>query len=217
MIWEHTWPEPQVIEAATYEDFLDSECIDVIFLRLAGPLPAFLQEDFGIRLLEDAPLEACPTPMALWVCHESRQHTLSQYRSMEHAEAAVGSFYFNPSRDILWFSIDFIDEDNNLRDLERYYEGQLDSFKTVLVEEEEWSNSTPVEYIETYLAPLRGIETIQLVYGDCEDDTDDILDIEDEELHSRADEYRAQYAEFLGHQECATKSIRYMDRSGRIY
>ena len=46
---------------------------------------------------------------------------LSQYRRMEHTAAKEGSFYFNPSRDVLWLSTDFTDVPEYLEQLTRYY------------------------------------------------------------------------------------------------
>lgn len=120
MIWEHTWPAPRVIEAAIEDvegeneeddeeedeedDNDDDEDEDFLseftLLRLAGSLSAFLECDFGHKILEEGPVEKCPFPVTLRVCHESRQHTLTQYILIQHAKLEA-SFYFNPYRDSL--------------------------------------------------------------------------------------------------------------------
>ncbi|KAH6714732.1 hypothetical protein BKA61DRAFT_362552 [Leptodontidium sp. MPI-SDFR-AT-0119] len=105
MIWEHTWPAFRIMEAAICEDetTAEDEYIDAAVLRFARSLSVFLEEDFGSTIVEGQPLERCPPPVTLQVCKESRKHTLSQYRVMEHTNSKLGSFCFNPSRDILWF------------------------------------------------------------------------------------------------------------------
>jgi hypothetical protein len=234
MIWEHTWPAPRVIEAAIEgvdeEDHEDDEqegegedddeeedsLPELTLLRLAGSLSAFLECDFGHKILEEGPVEECPLPVALRVCHESRQHTLTQYILMQHAQLEA-SFYFNPYRDSLWFSMDFTDEPRYLRELKRYYGGQLGQFRTVLVDEGDWTEFSPAGYILDNIAPLGGVKTVQVVYGDHDEDKDTLMVIDAEELHARADEHRAEFVEFLKIQKSTVESIQYMDRSGRLY
>jgi len=65
-----------MIEGVTCKDEEAEEYIEATNFRIAGPLSALLEQDFGTRILEGERFEECP-PMALQVCHESRKHTLS--------------------------------------------------------------------------------------------------------------------------------------------
>src|SRR5258708_7157930 len=86
-------------------------------------------------------------------CHKSRRHTLNAFRRMQHTEPRRGSFYFNPYRDVLWLSMDFTDDPLYLEDLQRCYGKQPGSFKSLLVEESEWIETTPAKYTYSYLKP----------------------------------------------------------------
>ena len=246
MIWERTWPTSRVIEGAICEDNTAEEYADVAILRFAGPLSLLLEGDFGTRIIEGKPLERCPPLMALQVCRESRSHTLSQYRIIEHKRSRQGSFYFNPYRDVLWLSFDFTDEPEYLRDLQHCYGEQLNAIETLLVEEIEWNNSTPAGYTFNYLVPFTGLKFILVLFSDNDEDTDEDavyedavdednggesggesggdniednneLESEARELLERADELRAEYTEFLKVCKQTAKTIRCMDRSGTFH
>jgi hypothetical protein len=188
MIWEYTWPGPRMIEGITCEDEEAEEYITATNLRIAGPLSALLEQDFGTRTLGGNRFEECPPPVALQVCHESRKHTLSQYHTVE---SMAGPFYVNPYRDILWLSMDLTDEPECLQDLIRYHERELNTFTTVLVEEYEWAENTPAGYASKYLAHLRGLQTILIVRGDFDEDSGELMEINTTDLYARADEVRA--------------------------
>ncbi|KAH6704089.1 hypothetical protein BKA61DRAFT_450808, partial [Leptodontidium sp. MPI-SDFR-AT-0119] len=166
LTWEQTWPEPRLIEAAICEDETTIEYEDVAILRFAGSLSTLLDVNFGTRIIEQGPAESCPPPVSLYVCHESRKHTLKQYRLMEHTNAKAGSFYFNPRHDVLWFSFDFTDELDYLRDLLRCYGEQLNDIESVLIEEAEWEELTPARYKSKYLSRLRGLKSITVLFRD---------------------------------------------------
>lgn len=112
-----------MIEAATREyETAPDESRDIVILRFAGPLSVVLDDDWFLsKAVQEGLLVYCRPPVSLQVCKESRMHTLSQYRPMEHAAAKEGSFYFNPSRDVLWLSTDFTDVPEYLEQLTRYY------------------------------------------------------------------------------------------------
>lgn len=203
-----------MIEGVTCEDEEAEEYIEATNFRIAGPLSALLQQDFGTRILEGERSEECPPPVAVQVCHESRKHTLSQYHIVE---SMAGPFYVNPYRDVLWLSMDLTDEPECLQDLIRYHEREINTFTTVLVEEHEWAENTPAGYASKYLALLGGLKTILIVWGDFDEYTDELMEIDTKDLHARADEVRAQYSELLKDHKCTAKSIRYMDRRGRFY
>ncbi|KAI9742752.1 MAG: hypothetical protein M1818_003481 [Claussenomyces sp. TS43310] len=235
MIWEYTWPAPRMIEATSVlvcmegndyyrweqnpaseeEEGSDPPLREFTVLRLAGSLSGLLQQDFGFRALEEEEelAEDCPPPVALQVCQSSRRHTLNHYVRMQHAEIATRSFYFNPRRDVLWFSEQFTDEPGCMREVQRYYAG-LDSIKTILVEEFEWVERTP----EAYVPYLRGLETIQIVSDNFDEDSD--YEVEDhgvEEMQRRANQCRAEFAEISIKEGWAVKNIIFSDRLGNFY
>lgn len=166
MIWEFTWPPSRVIEATYYEDLDDEEFREITILRLGGSLSGFLKRDFGSRILQDKPLEDCDQyPIALEVCNESRRHTLKKYTALQHEEYRAGSFWFSPYYDFLWFSHDFTDEICNIGDIEDYYGDQLNLIENVLVEDTEWSYTTPADYTENYLCRFDNIKNLFVLCG----------------------------------------------------
>jgi hypothetical protein len=152
--------------------------------------------------------------MALQVCHESRKHTLSQYYIVE---SIASPFYVNPYRDVLWLSMDLTDEPECLQDLMCYYEGELNTFTAVLIEEHEWAENTPAGYASKYLALLGGLKTILIVWGDFDEYTDELMEIDTKDLYARAGEVGAQHSELLKDYKCTAKSIQYIDRRGKFY
>lgn len=235
MIWEHTWPEPRIIEAAICEDETTVEYTDIAILRFAGPMSVCLDEkDFWSRVVEGRPLNRCSHPVALQVCRESRRHALTKYRTMEHTNSLAGWFYFNPCRDVLWFSFDFMGDfevQTYLRDLESCYGGQLSTIETVLVEELEWNEKLLSMYSLLYTKPLSGLKAILLLLDDDNEDDDSQEEgteedkesddqqtqSQDEELRERADELREEYADFLEYKGGTWPNVLCMDRTGTIY
>lgn len=67
---------------------------------------------------------------------------------------------------MLWLSFDFTE------DLERYYGEQLNAIGILLVEETEWNDMTPVYYTSNYLTHFNGLQTILILIGDSDEDTD---------------------------------------------
>lgn len=254
MIWECTWPAPRVIEAASHETYEDADETDdedseetdedagydeFTILRPGGSYSSFFTYNAfnGWRILDSPPLEQCPHPVALQVCHESRHHTLKEYTAMQHTKSTLGSFYFSPNRDFLWFCIDFTDEPKRVDDLKAFYGNQLQNFKRVLVMDIVWTEDMPSAYTRVFLAALGDLEEIRLVYYNSEDNdnnnnTDDNNNDNDndnendsnstdtEDLHAIAAELKAEYAEFVEAVETSqgvAKRIRYMDFKGKFY
>ncbi|KAL5330845.1 hypothetical protein ACEPPN_000370 [Leptodophora sp. 'Broadleaf-Isolate-01'] len=182
LTWEHTWPEPRLIEAALCEGETTIQYTDVAILRFVGTLSTVLNMNVGRRVVEQRPVESCPPPVSLFVCHESRKHTLKQYRSMEHTNSKAGSFYFNPRHDVFWFSFDFAEEPDCRRDLLRFCNEQLSDIESVLVEEAEWEEITPARYNSKYLSSLSGLKVITVLFSlfDDEDDKDSVQDNDEE-------------------------------------
>jgi hypothetical protein len=220
MIWSFTWPEARVMEVANTEfDMEKIEYTGTTYLRLAGSLLALLKTDFGgDRTLDNVrPLEHCPPPVALWVCQESRGHTLSQYRTMQHAESTTYSFFFNPSCDILWFCRELTGQPKCQRDLQLSYGGQLDTITTVLVEEAEWAYSTPARYTSYFLATLSCLETIVLVYGVIDGVGNLITEAAAPDHRIRAEKLRVQFTELCRSGKFTERALEYVDRDGRFY
>lgn len=92
---------------------------------------------------------------------------------MEHLSSRPGCFYFDPRRDVLWLSLDFTDEPEHLRDLQRFYGEQLRTIQTLLVEEEEWAETTPAQYTSQFLGPFCGLETVLVLLEDANEDVDE--------------------------------------------
>jgi hypothetical protein len=234
-----------MIEGAIYEgETFQEEDEDVAILRLAGPVSVLLSEDFGIRAVEEEPRMRCRPPVSLHVCRESRMHTLSQYRQLEHSVTTQGSFYFNPYRDVLWLSQDFTDRPEYFGDLERCYGEQLNAIETLLVEESEWNIHTPALYTSWHLGNFGGLKVILLLFEEADNDTDgDDEEVEDTEynedahgcgkgqaeggdprsdtetrqFHARADRLRAGYAELLEHRDGLAKKFQCVDRNLTLY
>lgn len=136
IIWEYTWPEARVIEAAIHVDFSGDEATEWTYLRPAGSLAAFLRTVVFWRDLDTkSPLETCSPPQALGICRESREHTLRHYKFMKHSMFPQHSFYFNSLRDVLWLSLDIASEWEDLEDFREFYDGSLNSFKTLLIQD----------------------------------------------------------------------------------
>jgi hypothetical protein len=82
MIWEHTWPAAQVVEAAYREEFDadNDECYEFTIFRPVSSLDSLLRTNFSMRPLEVlSPLKKCLFPIALQICQESRMYTLKTY------------------------------------------------------------------------------------------------------------------------------------------
>ena len=82
--------------------------------------------------------------------------------------------------------------------------------------EHEWDKNTPAGHASKYLSLLDGLDMILIAWGDFDEDSE-LLEINTKDLHARADEVRAQHSELLKYHQCTAKSIRYIDRRGRLY
>jgi hypothetical protein len=173
------------MEAAVYDDEMAEEYTDVACLRLTASLSSFLEYNFGSRAVEQKPLERCPLPIGLHVCQESRAHALPRYRFMEHMACKEGCFYFDPHRNVLWLSLDFTDDPQYLRDLQRCYGEKLNTIQTLLIEEAEWDENSPAGYTSHYLRPFSGLKTILVLLEDDDEDAGE----DDSSQHSDSDEY----------------------------
>lgn len=236
MIWEYTWPAPRLIEPAFFDnpqvpeelDEEPEEPIEIVNLRLAGSLSTMLKEDLGSRILEDSPVEHCPDPVALQVCHQSRMHTLSRYRVIA---SLASPFYYHPQRDVIFFSVDFADDyDIHMPYLERYHETQLNTVETVLVMDAEWPDAPMEEeprhrgmdYTLDCISHLGGLKTIQILWEKrSESEHVELMGFDDEEEEenpqSLAERLRLSFPDIIRHERCTAKWIEVMDSDGRLY
>jgi len=171
MIWEHTWPAPRLIEPAFYfptsragSDDTDNSGEEEVYtiLHHVGSLSAALKGDQGC--FEEGPFKKCPEPVTLHVSQESRSHTRTNYVYISHAYTPAGSFYFSPSRDVLYLprneNTDVHDEDCHPDPLQDSYTHQLDNFETVLIHDSNWVDVTPATYTEYFQDIFHGLKTI---------------------------------------------------------
>jgi hypothetical protein len=221
IIWELTWPESRAIEVANSKyDEHEAEYTGTTFLRLTAPLSVLLKTDFGKDSTPDGdPLTECPPPVALHVCRESRRHTLIQYRVMQHPDSPMYSFFYSPSRDVFFISRALSTQPQCVQALENLYRDQLDTITTLLVEDGEWTWSSPADYTEKWLGPLPGLETILVTYGGYDAVWVDYLrnDTSSEVHLSIANSLRKGFKEFLDTGRSRARKLEYIDRNGRFY
>jgi hypothetical protein len=163
-IWQHTWPGPRLIEVGSHDCAITaSEDDRSFFLRILG--------HFSVRNSIHTEQEEIPqrwfSPVALFVCYESRLHTLRHYRLVENPERIYEPFYCNPSVDILWFTHQFTGQQVNRPHSHEYmdklyqsYGAHLDRFRAVLIDEMFWN---PECGNQEYLGHLLGLETILIM------------------------------------------------------
>ncbi|TVY41989.1 hypothetical protein LOCC1_G006509 [Lachnellula occidentalis] len=233
IIWEHTWPEAQIIEAAICEEDENAEeYINIGFLRPAGPLALALDNElFWTRTVESEPLDKFSYPMALHICKESRRHTLTKYRVMEHSKTAKGRFCFNPEYDIVWFSLDFIHDiktESYLVDLEDCYGGQLNAVETLLVED----FMLQYEGLDAYSDCLLALSSLKAIFirlgNDAEDMEMEVRSVIDEDEdegsdQSRGDDFqedaselKEEYRKFLEDEHGMRVEVLCIDHTGNV-
>ena len=150
------WPDARLIQPVWHESGSNpDEYYAFTILRPAGPLSL---KDLGSRTMKKGLFEHCPNPITLWICQESRKHTLNHYMLMEHSQTTAGSFYFSPSRDVLFLTMDYTDDPYYSDQLEQFYKGQLNHIRTVLVLDRKW-----VDTIRKALFIFGGLEIIRTV------------------------------------------------------
>lgn len=215
IIWEYTWPTAQVIKAASWEKFNnatpvklsdeieeDKNSIDAAvymqfsILRPLGSLDTLLRRDFSSRPLEARyPLEECPPLIALWICHESRMHTLREYALIQHPDSPEYSFYFNPRHDLLWLSCDITSDSKPLKDLQASYLNCLTQFRILLVEDIEWEGWDLSSLLALSILPA--LQTVVLIADDHEDN-DTLVKYSSQEHREFATRYQNEYPMFVG-------------------
>ncbi|KAM0429642.1 hypothetical protein ACHAPT_006247 [Fusarium lateritium] len=120
-------------------------------------------------------------PIALFICRESRIHTLRSVELLKNRYDEARSFYFNKNADMLWIytdphpdpdepgfygaPMDLIDkaEAARMSRLLRAYGGQLNKIKTVLNSDADWWEP----HFANYMHHLHGVSVVY-VYWDSE-------------------------------------------------
>lgn len=168
-IWEETWSEPRVIEVTCGESYDEVELDDFpvhprfISLRPLCSLSRWIEEfenDTYRDFESEEPLETCPNPLALYVCHESRIHTLRRHIKLQHKTLTHSVFYVNPRVDILWLTEDSSDCFDKVSGLKDSYGDQLAALSRVLVEEVLWDTR---EYLLEFFDMLSGLDKIIMI------------------------------------------------------
>ncbi|KAK6214354.1 hypothetical protein LQW54_004402 [Pestalotiopsis sp. IQ-011] len=160
-VWEETWPEARIIEVTcgeslqvdTYENMEDPPSSSLrpicTLSRWTQEMRSGLYRDFE----DEKPLEPCRNPIALYISHESRAHTLRHFIMLEH-QALGHSFYIDPQVDILWLSEDASDDPSKLNSLQDSYSDQLNTISSISIEEADWDER---EYLLDFFDILEGL------------------------------------------------------------
>jgi hypothetical protein len=218
MIWEHTWPTAQVVEAAIQAYFGDEEYYDYMIFRPVSSLDTLLRTDFSSRPLETpSPLEKCPFPIALQICQESRMHTLKRYALVQHPDLPECAFYFNSRQDLLWLSGDISSDTERLKELQASYQTFINQFRILLVDEVEWGAGDWDPSSAPALSMLPALRIVVLIENDYDDD-DTLITYRAEEYQERATEYKNDYYTFCESMDPSTSyRLEYIDRGGNSY
>jgi len=173
-IWQDTLPGPRLIEVGKNSDDAatsENEGGPAFTLRILGNFSA----SHSIHTEQVQIPQQWFSPVALFVCHESRQHTLRHYRLIEQAQLNLEPFYCDPSIDILWFTYEFTGHAVNMPHIElqarmdklcQEHPSLLHLFKAVLVDEIFWN---PESGNQEYLGKLLRLETILIMDTSRED------------------------------------------------
>ncbi|CRG91089.1 Vacuolar protein sorting-associated protein 3 [Talaromyces islandicus] len=219
MIWEYTWPAAQVVEAASRSNSDDDdEYHEYTIFRPVSSLDSLLRTNFSTRPLEvSSPLEKCPYPIALQICHESRLHTLKTYALVQHPDLPECAFYFNPRQDLLWLSGDISSDTERLEELRASYQTFLNQFRILLVEESEWGSWDWDPSSSPALSILSALRIVVLI-DDDEDEDDTLITHHTEEYQGYATECQNDYYMFCKSKHPSTSyQLEYLDRGGNSY
>ncbi|KAJ3544645.1 hypothetical protein NM208_g2946 [Fusarium decemcellulare] len=103
-IWEHTWPAPRLIRITSSVTHRSNNSWGVKRLQPMWDLAWWLKLDPD-RRWPYQPITSLPPDqeqfVALYVCSESRRHTLKSYRRIHHYLCPEWSFHLSPHRDLL--------------------------------------------------------------------------------------------------------------------
>ena len=160
--------EAALVDNPKWQDDEGDEPSEIVNLRLAGSLSTMLrQPDVGTRIVDEEPFEACPDPVALYVCRQSRLHTLRKYQVVK---ALGGRFYYYPQRDVIHFSVDVADEyETYMPFLEQYHHKELNDIQTFMVIDDSWPQSLAEKtwgYTVNCISHLRSLRTIMVLWED---------------------------------------------------
>lgn len=232
MIWEYTWPESRIIEAAFFDnpeyqlgesdedsDSSDDEDspIEIVNLRLAGHLSTLIRKGLEGRVPEERRAEKRRDPVALRVCHQSRMHTLKRYRLMP---SLAEPFYYHPQRDIFYITIAIADDyDEHMPHLLQYHGTELNHLETVLVYE--WSETRAEKQYDIsqafeVMSHLRGLQTIRLLL-DRENTEALIAEGNEAGIFTFAEHLRSNFLAVIEDENCTASTIEVMDCKGNVY
>jgi len=139
LIWECTWPDPQVFEPITFMD-RNEDSILASIESVAETLDRSNHEFLGDQTLpdfEEAPIQT--PPIALHICQESRKHTAATYMHVQQSQlpcgGSRGSIYLSPSRDLFFLRLKWISMQTHLYDIyENYFSEGCAPFRTLMVQ-----------------------------------------------------------------------------------
>ncbi|CAM1509289.1 Fc.00g030280.m01.CDS01 [Cosmosporella sp. VM-42] len=202
MIWEATWPEPSVIEIALLieeeEGPATGQLTDDARLQPFCSISKWLESDHDWRPRtssaggpRNSPAWQPPTErtdiVAFYVNSESRKHTQQNFCWMQHHGHRDWSFYYSPTRDVLWLSDDLWDiDDEDIAELPTAYGRQLSKFKKAIVG---MTHSTDIKKLEA-LKLFGGVHTIQILL-DAQHAPTDIPQIQQRIYHRYWDDVRS--------------------------
>ncbi|KAJ4258962.1 hypothetical protein NW762_008050 [Fusarium torreyae] len=179
-IWEGTWPAPRVMQVTTFwdQDPLSGKVYDFARICFSHGVSEWLQLDNGPKLFSTPNMaltsyDRSPAPIALFICKESREHTLKRFVRMRHVYEPW-SFYFDPRSDILSMSSESMDEDIAGEILWKSYGQQLSNIRKSIFTIKDWQE----DRMSDLLRYFGGIALVQILLGvnDCSEDNSQLED-----------------------------------------
>ncbi|KAM0552409.1 hypothetical protein ACHAPJ_007969 [Fusarium lateritium] len=179
-IWEETWPAPRVMQVTTFwdQDPLSGKVYDFARFRFSHSVSEWLQLESGPKPGSAShtaftSLDRSPAPIALFICKESREHTLKRFVRMLHVYEPW-SFYFNPRSDVLSVSSESMDEDIAGEILWKSYGQQLSNIRKSIFTIKEWQE----DRMSDLLRYFGGIMLVQILLdvNNCSEDNSQLGD-----------------------------------------
>lgn len=191
-------------------DGADSDTFfDLYYMRQLCRLSTFLRQDTSVLFEDDAASIDSSTSSAMSTGVEPTERLLHPYILLQHPGVENSSFYFNPASDILWLSHEI--ELDSVKELRRFYGGQLNSIESVIVEENGlWDDPDTARGI---LDVLGGIRIVYVWLESYRFDNGVPLTTESGYL-DRARELEARDRAAL---QGRTLMVEYIDHDGNIY
>jgi hypothetical protein len=107
LFWEATWPEPPSFEPAYTHAY--QGCYTQMSLQISTTLSTALQHHHDSRL-KPYQTDHWPASIALYICQESRNHTLTKYNLLKpiYPPSTKNLIYMSPSRDLFFPSFTYL-------------------------------------------------------------------------------------------------------------